>query len=239
MVPSITTLATCTPYSEYSSVNTCASVRVQRPRIVQRLSGVPLSPSQGKWRVGNQNRALASLPHRGQDLLDHQEGSAAGDVLRGFVHFEGNVFQQFFFRRKGATFHIACVINQDVWVAGLVPDLGERFRYGVARREVHLDDHAFAALFPDRFLQRSRVGGIARGQHDEEALFLQTSGRWLPLRPSARRPATRCRRAPYRGRNGCCAHLTATWMSPRPRRRQVFGLSSCRIPFVELSTARL
>ena len=86
------------------------------------------------------------------------------------------MLQQFLFRRKVAPLKIACVVNEDIRVAGLLPDLGERIGYGVSVREVQLDDDALAALFPDRCLQSGGVPGIASGQDGEKAFLCKFLG---------------------------------------------------------------
>ena len=92
-------------------------------------------------------------------------------MLRGLEYLDGGVLQQFHFGRKVATVDVTGVVDQDVGVAGLFPDLREGVRDGFGQRQVKLHDCAVSALLVDGSLQRRRVGSITGGQHGQESFL--------------------------------------------------------------------
>ena len=135
------------------------------------MPGIPLLSAQRKLVIRDQERPFPLLAHGRHHLLGHQERPAAGDVLRCFKHLNRDVLQKFHFRRQVTPLQIARVVDQYFRVAGLVSDLSECIRNRFRRDQVKLNNHAVAALFPNRCLQRRCIAGNASGQHHEVALL--------------------------------------------------------------------
>ena len=91
-------------------------------------------------------------------------------MLGGIEHLDRDVFEQFLLRRQIATFEIARVVDQNMRIAGVAADRGEGCGDEVLPGEIELDDHAVAALIPDRRRQARRIGLAAGRQDDEESL---------------------------------------------------------------------
>jgi hypothetical protein len=91
-------------------------------------------------------------------------------VLGGFEDLDRDMFQQLFVRRQVTPLEIAGVVDQDIGVARLLANRGERARYRFARHQVELDDHRFAALLDDGLLQCRGIRGPTCRQDDEKTL---------------------------------------------------------------------
>ena len=76
------------------------------------------------------------------------------------------------------------VIDQNIGVSNLVSNLSKRFGSGIARNQVKLAYHAFAALLSNRNLQRRGIGGAAGRQYDEESLLCELLGDGAPNSPA-------------------------------------------------------
>src|SRR6266851_9500336 len=154
------------------------------PWVVKRLSGHSLASAQRAGIVADEKRPVAFLPHRGQYFLRDKKRPPARDMLRRIEHLHRNVFEQFLVRRKITALEVTRVIDQGLRIASFATDRGERRGDRVLRNQVHLDDHALAALLADGLLQYCRIGLLAGCQYDEEALLRELLGDSAPDAPS-------------------------------------------------------